>query len=112
MSSLERRFQIDCIYTYFRKAFDRVVHSVLIKKLQAYGIFGALLQWFGDYLLDRVQIVKINNVLSNEIKVTSGLPQGGHLSPLLFNLYVNDIQYSVVHTQMLSHSPMLQLRIV
>ena len=92
IESLEAKHQIDSIYTDFKKAFDKVIHGILIKKLESLGIFGNLLKWFNDYLTGRTQYVKIKNVVSKEIKVLSGVPQGGHLSPLLFNVYVNDIQ--------------------
>jgi hypothetical protein len=86
---VESGLQVDTIYTDFSKAFDTVSHSILIDKLKNVGISGNLLIWFKSYLSDRSQ--KINNHLSSKFHVPSGVPQGGHLSPLLFLIFLLDI---------------------
>ena len=91
VNSMESGIQTDVIYTDFSKAFDSVNHSVLIAKLKIYGITDQLLTWLSSYLANRFQQVKINGFLSNKIPVPSGVPQGGHLSPLLFALFILDI---------------------
>ena len=83
--------QVDVIYTDFSKAFDRVNIKILIKKLEALGIHGSFLEWLESYLTDRRQAVKIKNGLSGEIMVKSGVPQGGHMSTILFICFINDI---------------------
>jgi retron-type reverse transcriptase len=75
----------------FKKAFDTVDHGTLIKILDNLGIGDPLLSWLASYLNSRRQFVSINGVLSDLCIIPSGVPQGGHLSPLLFILFVNSL---------------------
>ena len=74
-----------------KKAFDTVDHRILLRKLYAYGIRGALLKWFESYLTSRTQYVAFNGTNSDIHYVKSGVPQGSIFGPLLFILYMNDI---------------------
>ena len=89
--SVDEGKQVDTIYLDIRKAFDSISHRRLLQKLEAYGIEGEVLVWVRDFLKGRRQRVMLNGKSSDWMDVSSGVPQGSVLSPVLFIIYINDM---------------------
>ena len=101
--SLNENTDIDVIYFDFSKAFDMVNHDLILDKLKhQYKIEGRLLRFMVDYLQGRTQNVVIGNSVSDGRDVLSGVPQGSILGPLLFILFINDMQEGISDNTSLS----------
>ena len=104
-----QRKQTDTIYINFSKAFDRVNHELLIYKLNYMGFNTNLVKWISSYLKDRSQLVLFEGYLSKTINVPSGVPQGSHLGPVLFLLFINDLPNSINYSKLLMYADDVKL---
>jgi hypothetical protein len=109
LSSFESRNQVDCVYTDFSKAFDKLSHSLILFKLRALEFPTVFVNWIESYLTNRTYVVRFRECESRPFVASSGVPQGSHLGPLLFVLAINDIAYFLKHSHLLIYADDMKL---
>ena len=91
LNNIEEGKNQDCIYLDFSKAFDVVDWGILCHRMREKGIHGKMGQWLHNFLQDRTQQILVNNTLSKPSSITSGVPQGTVLGPLMFLVLIDSL---------------------
>ena len=111
-NTLNNKGQTDIIFLDFSKAFDKISHKFILSKLHYHGIRNHTLSWIGAFPSNLTQTTVVNGVHSSYVEVASGVPQGSVLGPMLFLLYINDINNAITsHIKLFADDSVLYINI-
>jgi hypothetical protein len=103
-NAVDNNLIVDAVYFDFAKAFEKVPHDILLKRLRQHRITGKPLSWITNFLTNRTQKVRIGSVLSDSLPVSSGIIQGSVLGPTLFNIFINNVDSSLRHCKIVKYA--------
>ena len=109
IAAFNSRLQVDCVYTDFSKAFDKLSHSVIVLKMRLLGFPPEFIDCVTSYLDKRTYKVIFRGTESRSINATSGVPQGSHLGPLLFILAIDDVSLILNNAKVLIYADDMKL---
>ena len=108
--NLNQKKTTSSLFLDLSKVFDSINHTILLNKLEKFGIRGLALKLFESYLMNRLQYTIVNNASSGTNRITYGIPQGSTLGPLLFIIYVNDMPSSTnLNVKLFAHNTNLTI---
>ena len=101
---IDKGCMVGALFLDLSKAFDTIGHGILLEKFVRYGVLGDELCWFTDYLFNRSQQVEVDGSLSEIHHISSGVPQGSILGPLMFIIFFNDLHDIIQHCEMFQYA--------